>query len=213
VERASEAYLRSGEFRVADMISFLSTKVDTAIEEDFDLVRAAGEMSWVLLGPPGREDLFRYESALNAVVEHMPAILMCLYDLRKFGADMLIEVLRTHPTVLLDHTVIDNPLYVPPMEYSADAGLIAATRYPMVKVAADGDGGTDHGWASLTRAELRIISRAVRGMTNRGIAEELYLSRHTVDAHLKHIYLKLDIHSRVELTALALQRRFPTDQR
>jgi DNA-binding CsgD family transcriptional regulator len=47
-------------------------------------------------------------------------------------------------------------------------------------------------------------------MTNRSIAEELHLSRHTVDAHLKHVYLKLDIHSRVELTVLALQHRPPT---
>ncbi|MBL0748108.1 response regulator transcription factor [Nocardioides baculatus] len=46
-------------------------------------------------------------------------------------------------------------------------------------------------------------------MTNRSIAVELYLSRHTVDAHLKHVYLKLDIHSRVELTVLALQHRLP----
>jgi DNA-binding CsgD family transcriptional regulator len=44
-------------------------------------------------------------------------------------------------------------------------------------------------------------------MTNRRIAEQLHLSRHTVDAHLKHFYLKLDIHSRVELTVLALQHR------
>ena len=44
-------------------------------------------------------------------------------------------------------------------------------------------------------------------MTNRSIAEELHLSHHTVDTHLKHVYLKLDIHSRVELTVLALQHR------
>lgn len=211
VERASEAYLRSGTFRVDAMISFLSTRVEAAIGDDFDLVRAAGEMSWVLPGPPGWDDLFHYESALNTAVEGMPAILMCLYDLQKFGADMLVEVLRTHPTVLLDHTVIDNPHYLQPAEYPPAAGLVAATRYPMVKVEADDDGGTDRGWASLTRAELRVITRAVRGMTNRGIAEELYLSRHTVDAHLKHIYLKLDIHSRVELTVLALQHRVPVD--
>jgi DNA-binding CsgD family transcriptional regulator len=47
-------------------------------------------------------------------------------------------------------------------------------------------------------------------MSNRSIADELYLSRHTIDAHLKHIYLKLDIHSRVDLTVLALQHRFST---
>jgi DNA-binding CsgD family transcriptional regulator len=44
-------------------------------------------------------------------------------------------------------------------------------------------------------------------MTNRNIAEYLTLSPHTVDAHVKHIYIKLDIHSRVELTVLALQHR------
>ena len=77
----------------------------------------------------------------------------------------------------------------------------------MVKVGADGEEGTDRGWASLTDAELRVVSCVAGGMTNRGIAEELYLSRHTVDAHLKHVYLKLDIHSRVELTVLAMQHR------
>ena len=46
---------------------------------------------------PGLDDLFLYESALNHAVEKMPAILMCLYDLQKFGAEMLVEVLRTHP--------------------------------------------------------------------------------------------------------------------
>ncbi len=42
-------------------------------------------------------------------------------------------------------------------------------------------------------------------MTNQSIADELHVSRHTVDAHLKHVYLKLDIHSRVELTVLAMR--------
>jgi DNA-binding CsgD family transcriptional regulator len=205
VERASEAYLRSGEFSVEDMMSYLAESVESAIGDNFDLLRAAGEMSWVLPGPPGWDDLFRYESALNHVVKEVPAILMCLYDLQKFGADMLVEVLRTHPKVLLDRTVIDNPHYLLPAEYPPAAGATAGTRYPLVKVDTDGEERTDHVWASLTDAELRVSSCVARGMTNRGIAEELYLSHHTVDAHLKHVYLKLDIHSRVELTVLAMQ--------
>jgi hypothetical protein len=162
VERASDAYLRSGEFRVEDMMSFLSESVDAAVGDDFDLLRAAGEMSWVLPGPPGRDDLFRYESALNHVVEEVPTILMCLYDLQKFGADMLVEVLRTHPKVLLDRTVIDNPHYVDPTEYPPSAGVTSATRYSMVKVGADGEEGAGHGWASLTDAELRVVSCVAR---------------------------------------------------
>jgi DNA-binding CsgD family transcriptional regulator len=47
------------------------------------------------------------------------------------------------------------------------------------------------------------------GMTNRAMAEELIVSPHTVDAHLKHMYVKLGIHSRVELTVLALEHGPP----
>jgi DNA-binding CsgD family transcriptional regulator len=205
VDRAANAYLRSGVFSVEDMIQFLSESADEAIADDFDLLRAAGEMSWVMPRAPDWDDLFLYESALNHVVEQVPAILMCLYDLKKFGADMLVEVLHTHPKVLLDNTVIDNPHYMEPTKYLAAADAAAATRYPLVKVDADGEGGTDHEWASLTDAELRVTSRVARGITNRRIAEDLSVSHHTVDAHLKHIYLKLHIHSRVELTVLALQ--------
>jgi DNA-binding CsgD family transcriptional regulator len=122
---------------------------------------------------------------------------------------MLVEVLRTHPKVLLDRTVIDNPRYVHPTEPPPGASATVATRYPMVKAGTDGEEGADHGWASLTDAELRVVSCLAQGMTNRAIAEELYVSRHTVDAHLKHIYLKLHIHSRVELTVLALQHHVP----
>jgi DNA-binding CsgD family transcriptional regulator len=191
------------------MLGFLSESVDAAIGDDFHLVRVAGEMSWVLPGPPGWHDLFLYESAVNDAVEEMPAIFMCLYDLQKFGADMLVEVLFTHPKVLLDRTVIDNPHYVEPTQYLLTADVDATTRYPMVQADPAGEVG-DHGWASLTDAELRIISCVARGMTNRGIAAELYLSRHTVDAHLKHVYVKLDIHSRVELTVIALRHRVAT---
>lgn len=160
---ASDAYLRSGRFSVAEMMSYLSHAADAAIADDFDLFRAVGEMSWVLPGPAGWENLFLYESALNHTVEHMPAILMCLYDLQKFGAEMLVEVLRTHPTVLLDRTVIDNPHYVPPSEYPPTSSLSAAARYPMIKVGTDGQDGPDQGWASLTDAELRVVSCVVGG--------------------------------------------------
>jgi DNA-binding CsgD family transcriptional regulator len=209
VERSSDAYLRSGVFNVDDMVSFVSENVHAAIAGDFDLLRAAGEMSW-LPGVPGWDDLFVYESSLNRVVEREPAILMCLYDLSKFGAEMLVDVLHTHPKVLLDGTVIDNPHYVHPDHYPP-AGAAAATRYPLVRVGADAEDGDDHGWASLTDAELRVVSRVARGISNRRVADELFLSRHTVDAHLKHVYLKLDVHSRVELTVLALQHRLPAD--
>ena len=60
------------------------------------------------------------------------------------------------------------------------------------------------GWSSLTPAELRVARLAATGLTNRAIAEELDLSPHTVESHLRHAFHKLDVRSRVELTRVVL---------
>jgi DNA-binding CsgD family transcriptional regulator len=56
------------------------------------------------------------------------------------------------------------------------------------------------GWESLTTAELRVVREIVDGRTNREAASVLFLSPHTVDSHLRRVFSKLNINSRVELT-------------
>jgi DNA-binding CsgD family transcriptional regulator len=60
------------------------------------------------------------------------------------------------------------------------------------------------GWGSLTEAELRVARLAANGLTNRAIADELSLSPHTVESHMRHAFHKLDLRSRVELTRVVL---------
>jgi DNA-binding NarL/FixJ family response regulator len=62
------------------------------------------------------------------------------------------------------------------------------------------------GWGSLTESERKLIPLVVEGLTNRAIAERLYVSVHTVNTHMKHIFTKLGINTRVELTRLAIER-------
>jgi DNA-binding CsgD family transcriptional regulator len=58
------------------------------------------------------------------------------------------------------------------------------------------------GWDALTPAEQNVARLAAEALTNRQIAERLYLSPHTVTTHLRHIFAKLGIRSRVELARL-----------
>ena len=51
----------------------------------------------------------------------------------------------------------------------------------------------------LTRAELRVAVEIASGRTNREIAEHLFLSPRTVEAHLRAIFRKLDVRTRTEL--------------
>ncbi|TXK41514.1 AAA family ATPase [Nonomuraea sp. C10] len=69
------------------------------------------------------------------------------------------------------------------------------------------------GWDSLTETEDAVALLAVDGHTNRQIAEQMFLSVHTVAFHLRHVYRKLNIGSRVELTRLAVaQERVDPDR-
>lgn len=61
-----------------------------------------------------------------------------------------------------------------------------------------------NGWASLTHSELRVARLVAEGLTNREVARRLFLSRHTVDTHLRHAFGKLGVSSRVELTRQVL---------
>ena len=58
------------------------------------------------------------------------------------------------------------------------------------------------GWESLTDAELQVARLAAAGCTNRGIADRLFVSPHTVNTHLRHVFGKLEIRSRVDLTRI-----------
>ncbi|MBV7248488.1 MULTISPECIES: LuxR family transcriptional regulator [Streptomyces] len=59
-------------------------------------------------------------------------------------------------------------------------------------------------WDQLTPSELRVVRLVAQGLTNREVAEKLFLSPHTVDSHLRHSFTKLGVTSRVELTRQVL---------
>jgi DNA-binding CsgD family transcriptional regulator len=63
-------------------------------------------------------------------------------------------------------------------------------------------GPSRSGWASLTAAELAVTCAIGEGLTSRQVADQLFISVHTVNTHLRHAFLKLGIRSRVELVRM-----------
>ncbi|WP_367137741.1 LuxR C-terminal-related transcriptional regulator [Saccharothrix sp. HUAS TT1] len=69
--------------------------------------------------------------------------------------------------------------------------------------AGSGAGGGSDEWRRLSEPERDIARLVGAGMTNRQVAKQLYLSPHTVNYHLRGIFKKLGISSRVELARFA----------
>jgi DNA-binding CsgD family transcriptional regulator len=60
------------------------------------------------------------------------------------------------------------------------------------------------GWDGLTDSEVAVVRLVAQGLSNRAAATQLFVSPHTVSMHLRHVFTKLAINSRVELARLAV---------
>lgn len=113
---AREAYLRDGQFDPDKMIQLLGEETEKALAEGYTALRATGEMTWALAGEPGSERLVEYEARLNHFFPHSKCYAVCQYDRRRFDAEMLLDILCTHPKVLFGREGFDNSnmYFVPP---------------------------------------------------------------------------------------------------
>jgi DNA-binding CsgD family transcriptional regulator len=66
---------------------------------------------------------------------------------------------------------------------------------------------TRPGWHSLTDTERQVAELVAEGLTNREAAEKLFFSHHTVGFHLRSVFRKLDVRSRVELARVMVEHR------
>ena len=109
-------YLQNGRFDGDSMLRLLEEGL-TENREKYGLTRAVGNMEWALEPAPGVTDIVEYETKLNYVVKRFPDPLVCVYDLNKHSASVVMDILRTHPMVIVGGVLQENPLYVPPDEF------------------------------------------------------------------------------------------------
>jgi len=110
---ADEAYAPGGRFCKDTMLRRLETSVTDAMTEGFEQVRLLGDMSWVIRSGVDTKTVFAYEAEVNEFSQRFPQFVLCLYDLDHFDGSLVIDVLRTHPKIILNGMFIHNPYYLP----------------------------------------------------------------------------------------------------
>ena len=112
-----DAYLEHGSFQPDWMYTFWKQATQMAISEGFSALRATGETEWVLRGGRGLERWMEYESRLTHTLAEHNCSALCQYNRRLFPPELILDVIRTHPTVVYGGTVCRNLYYVPPDEF------------------------------------------------------------------------------------------------
>lgn len=115
-----QAYLREGRFDQHAMLALIEEVLTDAKTQGFPLARLVAHMEWALEGLPGVDDLVEYETRLNHVLPKYRDPVICAYDLRRFGSGIVMDVLRTHPVVLIGGMLRENPFFVAPDEFLAE---------------------------------------------------------------------------------------------
>ncbi len=111
-----EAHLRPGWFDQHAMLGLVQDVLTDTRRQGFPFTRWVADMGWALGGHRGVEDLVEYCTRLNDVAPRHEATIVCTYDLARFSASSVIDVLRSHPAAIIGGVVHENPFFVPPDE-------------------------------------------------------------------------------------------------
>ena len=112
-----ETYLRTGGFNQHDMLSLVDEVLGGCKRQGFERTRAWASMDWALGDFAGTHNFVEYESRLNRILPKYHDCVVCAYDLTKFSASIVTDVIRTHPFVIVGGRLRVNSFYVPPDEF------------------------------------------------------------------------------------------------
>jgi hypothetical protein len=114
VRRWEDAYLREGQFDQDAMLALIQEVLEDGRRQEFPMTRLVANMEWALEDRPGVRDIVEYESRLNYILPKYDDTVVCTYDLGKFSASAVMDILRTHPMVIVGEVLQENPFYTPP---------------------------------------------------------------------------------------------------
>jgi hypothetical protein len=112
-----DAPLRGGRFDQESWLVSFEQVLQSGPAAGYAQTRFLAQMEWALVDLPGVEDLIEFETRVNYVVPKYDDIVICAYDLSKFGASVVMDALRTHPAVIVGGLLQENPFFVPPDQF------------------------------------------------------------------------------------------------
>ena len=112
-----KVYLGNDRFEPDAILQFAEGFYQALAASGYPSTRVVAHMEWALLDKPGVEKLLEYEARANYLQTEYDAPVVCAYDLNRFSASSVVDIMRAHPMVIIGGVLHQNPYYVPPDEY------------------------------------------------------------------------------------------------
>jgi hypothetical protein len=113
----SEVYLPDGRFDADRMISAFEQLASGNSGEEYPLSRICCRMDWTVKDQSHVDDVIEFEARVNDVWRRHEDAVICTYHLDQFRGDEVIDIMRTHPMVIIGGILQENPFFVPPEEF------------------------------------------------------------------------------------------------
>jgi MEDS: MEthanogen/methylotroph, DcmR Sensory domain len=117
LRRWQDAQLRGDRFDQDAMLALIEEVLQSGAAAGYPLTRFVANMEWALLDKPGVDDLVEFETRVNYVLPKYDDPVICTYDLSKFSAGVVMDIMRTHPVVIIGGVLQENPFFVPPDQF------------------------------------------------------------------------------------------------
>jgi hypothetical protein len=113
----TDTYLHEGRFEPDRMLQMFERIAGGKSDDRYPLSRIVCQMEWASRHPSYIHDLIEFEARVNDVWSRHDDAVICVYDLAKFSGDTVMDVMRTHPMIIVGGTLQQNPFFVPPQEF------------------------------------------------------------------------------------------------
>lgn len=126
----TDTYLRDGRFDPDRMLGVFEELASGNARRGYPVSRIVCHMEWAAEGEPHIDHLVEFESRVNDVWRRHEDAVICTYDLSKFGGETVIDIMRTHPMIIIGGILQQNPFFVPPEEFLPELRERRARRKP-----------------------------------------------------------------------------------
>ena len=111
-----DSCIRNGTFDAHQQTALVEELLAEGKARGFEFTRPIVRMEWAFQGLPAVNQIIEHETQLNQTLKKYSCVGCWTYDLSKFSASAIMDLLRTHPLVLIGEVLHRNAFFVPPEE-------------------------------------------------------------------------------------------------